>query len=183
MLHINFSGPRALLPNNDNVPLLHALPEAWQPRIFLWTFFYNQAYRVNLVEVCARSVAERHTELLAEFLAGKRKFYRATELSEGVLEPAYNPHDDRAQFISEFTTLMSQLIVMRIFFAPFSGPMTQLKRIGDGIMAHFQQLGGRAAGWLKNTPLEYDRKSFDEAFTLRLGRPAFIGSLPDELHL
>ena len=183
MLEINFSGPHALLPNNDDVPLLLSDPGVWSPGIYMWTFLYNQVHRVNFVGVCTHSIAERHNDHLADFLAGRRIFYAAADLENGTLTPAYRPEDGSARFVAEFPALMSQLCAVRIFAAPVNGPTQLLERLGAGIVAHFQQLGGRAADWLDNDPVTYNQDEFDEALTVRFGRPAFIASMPDEMHL
>ena len=95
MLEIDFSGPWALLPNTDNVPYLLAAPAAWGPGIYLWTFLFNQAHRMNRIEAVGNSIAARHEEHLTAFLAGERTVYRAAELDAGTLPPAYTPADDR----------------------------------------------------------------------------------------
>jgi len=183
MVEINFSGPYALLPNSDDVPFLLASEQAWGPGLYLWTFLYNQAHRVNFVGVCTHSIAERHNNHLADFLAGRRAFYQAADLASGKLSLAYRPEDGSARFVSEIPALMNELTELRVFFAPFGGPEPLLERIGTSLVAHFQRLGGRAADWLDNDPVSYDAKAYDEPLTLRLGRPAFIASLPDEMHL
>ena len=183
MLEINFSGPYALLPNSDDVPLLLADSAVWAPGIYLWTFLYNQAHRVNFAGVCDHSLAGRHNEHLADFLAGRRTFYDPVDLEAGTLTPVYRPEDGSDRFVAEYPALMSQLCAMRVFAAPFDGPEPLLERLGVGIIAHFQQLGGRAVDWLDNDPVSYDPSNYDERLTLRIGRPAFIASLPDEMHL
>lgn len=183
MLEVNLSGPFALLPNTNNTPLLLAVPEAWQAGVYLWTFLYNQAYRVNFVGVCTHSVAERHNDHIADFLAGRRTFYAAHELASGCLSPAYHPDNGSDRFVAAFPALMNELSQLRVFFAPISAPESTLERIGSGIVAHFQRLGGRAAEWLDNDPTTYDGQHYAEPLTLRFRRPEFIASLPDEMHL
>jgi len=183
MLEINFSGPYALLPNSDNVPLLLADPNVWSPGIYMWTFLYNQVHRVNFVGVCAHSIAVRHNDHLADFLGGRRTFYNAADLESGTLTPAYRPQDGSDRFVAEFPALMSELCAIRIFAAPFTGPEPLLERLGAAIVAHFQGLGGRAADWLDNDPVAYNQDDYDEALTVLFGRPAFIASMPDEMHL
>lgn len=183
MLEINFSGPYALLPNSDAVPLLLADPAVWSPGIYMWTFLYNQAHRVNFVGVCTHSIAERHNDHLADYLAGRRTFYRAAGLEGGTLEPAYQPEDGSERFVAEFPAMMSQLCAVRIFAAPLDGPESLLERLGAGVVAHFQQLGGKAADWLDNDPITYNQDDYSEKLTVRFGRPEFIASMPDEMHL
>jgi hypothetical protein len=183
MLEINFSGPYGLLPSRDEVPLLLADPAIWTGGVYLWTFLYNQAHRVNFAGVCSRSVAERHTEHLTDFLTGRQTFYNAADLAAGALTPVYRPGDGDDRFVAGYPALMSQLCAIRIFAAPFNGPEHLLKRLGLGIVAHFQQFGGRAREWLDNDPVVYNNSDYDEKLTVRIGRPAFIASMPDEMHL
>ena len=182
MLEINFSGPRALLPNDDNIPLLLADPNAWMPGIYLWTFLYNQAHRINYVGVASNNIAQRHNEHIAEFLSGTRKFYLSEELSQGLLKAAYLPHEDQESFVAQIEPLMKQLSLIRIFFAPFDGTIAERQRLADDIVSHLQTLGGRAAQWLDNEVPD-GSKIFEETIVVRLGRPAFIASLPDEMQL
>lgn len=183
MLEINFSGPYTLLPNTNDVPLLLADPATWSPGIYMWTFLHNQAHRVNFVGVSADSIAERHNGHLADFLAGRRIFYDPGDLKAGILSPVYRPEDGRDRFVAEFPALMSELATLQIFAAPYTGPKPLLERLGAGIVEHFQQLGGRAMAWLDNDPVSYNKDSYEEKLTVRFGRPAFIASMPDEMHL
>jgi len=183
MLEINFSGPYGLLPNDDKVPLLLSDPEIWTAGIYLWTFLYNQAHRVNFAGVCNQSIADRHTEHLTDFLTGRRTFYDADDLAAGALTPVYHPGDGHDRFIAGYSALMSQLCAIRVFAAPLNGSESLLKRLGLGIVAHFQQFGGRAREWLDNTPVVYNKSDYDEKLTVRIRRPAFIASMPDEMHL
>jgi hypothetical protein len=183
MLEIDFSGPHALLPNEDKLPYLLAAPAAWTPGIYLWTFLYNQAHRVNLIGVAQDSVAARHTEHITAFLAGDRTVYRAADLEAGTLTPVYTPAGDRSTFIAEFAQAMQHLSALRVFYAPYDGPQSMRERIARAIAAHFHRLGGKAVAWLDNDPVQYDADAYDDPVTLRIGRPAFIASLPDEMHL
>jgi hypothetical protein len=183
MLEINFSGPYSLLPSNEEVSLLLAEPSMWSPGIYMWTFLYNQAHRVNFIGVCTQNIAVRHNDHLADYLAGRRMFYRANDLEGGTLEPAYRPENGSDHFVAEFPEMMGHLSAVRIFAAPFDGPESVLERLGAGVVAHFQQLGGRAADWLDNEPVTYCQQDYDEKLTVRFGRPAFIASMPDEMHL
>ncbi|MFT4560354.1 MAG: hypothetical protein ACI9BW_000088 [Gammaproteobacteria bacterium] len=182
MLEINFTGPCALLPNNHDVPLLLADPDAWKPGIYLWTFLYNQTHRINYVGFASSDIAKRHNEHVAEFLNGERKIYRSVALRKGLLEPAYIPGDAQEHFVAQIPDLMSQLSLMRIFFAPFDGTASERGRLASGIISHLQTLGGRAMQWLDNELAE-PSEVFEEQIVVRLGRPAFIASLPDEMHL
>jgi hypothetical protein len=183
MLAVNLTGPYALLPNAENVPLLLANAEAWLGGLYLWTFLHNRAHRIHFVGVCNHSIAERHNDHLADFFAGRRTFYRAEALAGGSLFPAYRPEDGSDCFVAEFPALMNELTRLRVFFALVSAPDTALERIGSGIVAHLQRLGGRAAEWLDNEATSYDADHFAERLTLRFRRPEFIASLPDEMHL
>jgi len=136
MLEINFSGPCALLPNDHNATLLLADPNAWKPGIYLWTFLFNQAHRINYVGVASSNIAAEHNEHFVEFLSGKRKFYKAGELSEGLLKPAYVPGDGHEKFVAQIGPLMQQLSLIRIFFAPFDGTISERQRLADGIISH-----------------------------------------------
>lgn len=183
MLEIDFSGPHALLPNKDGIPYLLAAPTAWTAGIYLWTFLYNQAHRVNLIGVAHDSIATRHNDHVAAFLAGKQTVYRAADLAAGTVNPAYTPSDSRDAFIAEFGEAMHHLAALRVFYAPYDGPESMRERIAGAITAHFHRLGGKAVAWLDNEPVDYDADAYDDPVTLRIGRPAFIASLPDEMHL
>lgn len=183
MLEIDFSGPHALLPNEDKLPYLLAAPAAWTPGIYLWTFLYNQAHRVNRIGVAHNSVAAQHNKHIAAFLAGEQTVYRATDRDTGTLTPVYTPTDDRDTFIAEFPEAMQHLAALRVFYAPYAGPDPMRERIAAAITAHFHRLGGKAIAWLDNDPVSYDPATYDDPITLRIGRPAFIASLPDEMHL
>ncbi|MDA0822670.1 MAG: hypothetical protein O3C28_09635 [Proteobacteria bacterium] len=182
MLEINFSGPRALLSNDHNVTLLLADPNAWKPGIYLWTFLFNQVHRINYVGVASSNIAAKHNEHFVEFLSGKRKFYESRELSEGLLKPAYLPGDSHEMFVALIEPLMQQLSLIRIFFAPYDGTNSECQRLADGIISHLHALGGRAAQWLDNDVPKLS-EVFEEKIVVRLGRPAFIASLPDEMRL
>ncbi len=183
MLEIDFSGPCALLPNNDDVPYLLAAPAAWSPGIYLWTFLYNQAHRVNRIEAVADSIAVQHQEHLTAFLAGERTVYRGGELDTGTLAAAYAPSDDRDAFITAYPDVMHHISSLRVFYAPYAGNDAMRERIATAITAHFHRLGGKAIAWLENEPVTYDASEYADPITLRIGRPAFIASLPDEMHL
>ncbi len=183
MLTIDFHGPRALLPNPDAVPYLLAERDAWSPGVYLWAFMYNKAYRVNFVGIGSHSMAERHNEHLVDFLSGRRRIYRAADIDGGQLTPVYDPQDASERFVQAIPELMAVLVRVHVFYAPFDGSEAVLERIGTALAAHFQGLGGRAAAWLDNEPVRYDANAFSERLTLRLGRPAFIASLPDEMHI
>lgn len=183
MLEIDFSGPYALLPNKEDVPYLLAAPAAWGPGIYLWTFLFNQAHRVNRIEAVADSVGARHQEHLAAFLAGERTVYRGAELDAGTLETAYTPTDDRDAFIAAYPDVMHHVSSLRVFYAPYDGDHAMRERIATAITAHFHRLGGKAIAWLENEPVTYDPGAYANPVTLRIGRPAFIASLPDEMHL
>lgn len=183
MLEIDFSGPWALLPNTDNVPYLLAAPAAWGPGIYLWTFLFNQAHRMNRIEAVGDSVAARHEETLTAFLAGKRTVYRTDELDEGTLIPAFTPADDHDAFIAAYPDVMHHVSSLRVFYAPYDGDDAMRERIATALTAHFHRLGGKAIAWLENEPVSYDADAYADPITLRIGRPAFIASLPDEMHL
>lgn len=183
MLEIDFSGPYALLPNTDNVPYLLAQPAAWSAGIYVWTFLFNQAHRVNRIEAVADSIGTRQQESIAAFLAGERTVYRAAELDAGTLVPAYAPTDDRDAFIAAYPDVMHHVSSLRVFYAPYAGDDTMRERIATAITAHFHRLGGKAIAWLENEAVTYDASAYAKPETLRIGRPAFIASLPDEMHL
>jgi len=183
MLEIDFSGPCALLPNTDEVPYLLAAPAAWGPGIYLWTFLFNQAHRVNRIAAVADNVATRHQEHVAAFLAGKRTVYRSTDLDAGTLTTAYTPADDHNAFIAAYPDVMHHVSSLRVFYAPYAGDDAMRDRIATALTAHFHRLGGKAIAWLENEPVTYDASAYNDPITLRIGRPAFIASLPDEMHL
>ena len=183
MLEIDFSGPYALLPNKDDVPYLLAAPAAWSAGIFLWTFLYNQAHRVNRIEAVADSIAARHQEHITEFLAGERTVYHGADLDAGTLTPAYTSSDDRDAFVAAYPEVMHHVSSLRVFYAPYAGDDAMRERIATAITAHFHRLGGKAVAWLENEPVAYDTGAYADPITLRIGRPAFIASLPDEMHL
>jgi hypothetical protein len=183
MLEINLHGPHALLPNSDDISYLLAEPQAWTSGIFLWTFLYNQAYRVNYIGVSNDNIAKQHNALIAEFLAGKRNVLRASPLAEGRVEPAFGPQDDRGVFVAAFPDLMEHVAALRVFFAPVDGPDSLRERIASALIARYHELGGKAAEWLDNEVCEYSADGYNESITLRFGRPAFIASLPDEMHI
>jgi hypothetical protein len=85
MLAVNFLGPYALLPNADDTPLLLGTHKSWQPGLYLWTFLYNKAHRINFVACCPKNIATRHKEHVNEFLDGARRFYQIADLQSGVL--------------------------------------------------------------------------------------------------
>lgn len=183
MLEIDFSGPYALLPNEDNVPYLLATPAAWSAGIYLWTFLFNQAHRVNRIEAVADSIAARHQQHIAGFLNGERTVYRGADLEAGTVTTAYTPADDRDTFVTAFPEVMHHVSSLRVFYAPYAGGDSMRERIATAITAHFHRLGGKAVGWLENEPVTYDAATYADPVTLRIGRPAFIASLPDEMHL
>lgn len=183
MLEIDFSGPYALLPNKDDVPYLLAAPAAWGPGIYLWTFLFNQAHRVNRIEAVADNLGARHQEYVAAFLAGERTVYRSAELDAGTLTAAYTPVDDRDAFITGYPDVMHHVSSLRVFYAPYAGDDAMRDRIATAITAHFHRLGGKAIAWLENEPVTYDATTYADTITLRIDRPAFIASLPDEMHL
>jgi len=183
MLKFDFSGPYALLPNEMGLPYVLANAAAWGPGLYLWTFLYNKAHRVNFIGVATQNVAQRQNEHLADFLAGRRTVYRVDDLAAEGPSPAYRPEDGRERFISEIPAMMRHLASLQLFFAPFSGPHAQLERVGAALVAHFQRLGGIAVNWLDNEPVEYDPHAYGEALGVRFGRPAFIASMPDEIHI
>ncbi len=183
MLEIDFSGPYALLPTKDDVPYLLAAPAAWSAGVYLWTFLFNQAHRVNRIEAVADSMAAQHQEHVAAFLAGQRTVYRGADLEAGTLTTAYSPSDDRDAFIAAYPEVMHHVSSLRVFYAPYTGDDSMRERIATAITAHFHRLGGKAIAWLENEPVTYDAESYADPVTLRIGRPAFIASLPDEMHL
>jgi hypothetical protein len=183
MLTLDFKGPYALLPNDGGLAYLLADADAWSAGLYLWTFLHNKAHRVNFVGISTQNVAVRHNKHVADFLAGRRRLYDPDSLGAGSLRVAYRPEDGRARFIAEVPAMMHHLALLNVFFAPFEGPPAVLERIGVALAAHFQRLGGRAADWLDNDAVEYAADAYVDAFSVRLGRPAFIASLPDEMHI
>jgi hypothetical protein len=183
MLPVNFLGPYALLPNAENSPLLLGEQQSWQPGIYFWTFLYNKAHRINFIGCSPDNIAERHNEHIQEFFDGQRKFYELDDLNNGVLTQAYSPTDDHEKFVTNFDTLMEGVSLIRVFFSPLSESPQTLTRITCALAAHLQRLGGRAADWLDLDPVAYDPADYPGPMTIRLGRPAFVASLPDEMHL
>lgn len=183
MISINLIGPRSLLPNEGGIEYLNASQDAWSPGLYLWTFLYNKAHRVNFIGVSTENIAASHNAHLGDFFAGRRAVYEPAALAAGNISPSYRPEVNSDQFADSFATMVDHVCAMKIFYAPYTGPSAELERIGAALVAHFQRLGGRAGEWLNNEPITYDPDDYDESLHLRFERPAFIASMPDDMYI
>ena len=179
---LNLRGPMALLDSDADRDFLFSHPEAWQPGIYLWTFFYNQCDRINKVGVADDSVALTHAGHVAAFLGGEYAFHSAAELEAGRLRRVYEAHGGPERFAANAADLLAELHRIRVFFAPIETDAALRARVAAAIAGHIDNLGGKALAWFDATRTG-DLPAFDvdEPVSVQFYRPVLIVNMPDEL--
>ena len=91
IIEIKLRGPMALLEEDAERAFLFAQEDAWRPGMYLWSFLYNQADRINAVGVANDGVAPAHAVQAASFLRGEHVLHAARDRAEGRLRRVYEP--------------------------------------------------------------------------------------------
>ena len=181
-LKLSLRGPMSLLDGDDGRDFLFAHPEAWQPGIYLWTFFHNQCDRINKVGVADDSVALTHAGHVAAFLSGEYAFHSAADLEAGRLRRIFEPHQGAESFAANAADLLLELHRIRVFFTPIEDDAPLRARVATAITAHIENLGGKAMEWF-DAARAGDILAFEtvEPVSVQFYRPVVIVNMPDEL--
>ena len=183
-IKLSLRGPMALLDGDAERKFLFAHPEAWQPGIYLWTFFYNQCHRINKVGLANDSVALTHADHVAAFLRGDYAFHAAAGLEAGSLRRVYQPHEGVKRYIANAADLRAELRQLRVFFAPIETDAALRARIAAAIADHIKSLGGKAMEWFDAEQSgDIPKADAGEPVSVQFYRPALIVNMPDELNV
>ena len=183
-IKLSLRGPMALLDGDAEREFLFAHPEAWQPGIYLWTFFYNQCHRINKVGVADDSIALVHAGHISAFLRGDYAFHSASDLEGGRLCRVYQPHEGSERFVANAADLLAELRQLRVFFVPIEADAALRERVATAITAHIEKLGGKAMEWFDAEQTgDIPKADAGEPVSVQFYRPALIVNMPDELNV
>ncbi len=181
-IKLSLRGPTALLDGDTECEFLFSHAQAWQPGIYLWTYFCKQCDRINSVGVAHDSIAMAHAGHVAAFLAGERAFYSAADRAAGRLRRVYAPQDGAQGYVANAADLLAELRQLRIFFAPIDTDALFRTRIAVAIAGHIENLGGKAMEWFDSARTGgIPRVEIGEPVSVQFYRPVIIVNMPDEL--
>ena len=182
IIELKLRGPMALLEEDAERAFLFAQEDAWRSGIYLWSFLYNQADRINAVGVANDGIAPAHAVQVASFLRGEHVLHAAGDRAEGRLRRVYEPGEGPAALTANAVDLRAELNGLRIFFAPVDEGAAVQARIAAALTRHYQRLGGKAMEWFQpGRAGEAPAGESGEAMMVRFYRPVLMVNMPDEL--
>jgi hypothetical protein len=181
LIELKLRGPHRFALDPKAGDSLFAAAEAWQPGIYLWTYFYNQSDRITHVGAADASIVQAHAAHLGAYLRGEYPVHDRTARAGGVLERVYSRSAGLTGLGQHREALLAELADLRIFFAALPGDSALRARVASAIAGHLQRLGGKALAWLNDGLARPAVPVGNPPVTVRFYRPVHMASMPEEL--